>query len=111
MDQRQVLAGGDPGQVPRAVGIDGLAEILLAFGQIHIGIGSTIDEGADLFLVHQLRDCAGIQDIKGPDRAFCADIRKDEFRSSGRKQLQFCTELSEGPRDQYFLHCKNFVQR
>ena len=111
LDQGRIPLGGGAGQDARPVGVDGLAARPVAFSAVDIGVGGAVDDRADRCFVEQRGDGGGIADVEPADPVFLADISENEFRTSGRQQPELRAELPEGACDQYFLHCKNFMQR
>ena len=92
------------GENARTAGVDGLAECLVAFGPVDVGIGGTVDDGADGFFGDDPGYRAGIENVQATDVFFRPDIRENKFGAPCREPLQLPAELSECAGNQYFFH-------
>lgn len=104
VDQGGAVAESGAGQDAGARGIDEVAQAGFAFSCIYIGVGGTVDDGADVLSGKHPVDGAAVADIEFAHRAVGTEVGENEIRLSLRQQAEFGAELPEGAGNQYFLH-------
>ena len=86
------------GQVAWRVGIEFSAEIGVALGLIHSGVGRAIHDAVDVVFLNELPDGFWVGDVEF--RHVC--IKKGVLRMLFFQQLDFVSELSVAASNQYF---------